>query len=207
MEGDFFGEMALLRAEPRAATIAAQGSLKCLTLNRITFTRLLGPLQERLALEMDRRELQMGTIKFSDLEPIKLIGIGSFAFVRLVLHRPTNTTYALKSMYRGNIIALNQVAHVLSEVSILKRCAHPFLPRLAATYKDQDTLFMLMDYVPGGELFTVLRAQHRFLEPVAAFYAASACNASSPPSLAPMFASHSPPPVVVCRPRSCRLGI
>ena len=100
-EGDFFGEMALLRAEPRAATIAAQGNLKCLILNRITFTRLLGPLQERLALEMDRRELQMGTIKFSDLEPIKLIGVGSFAFVRLVLHRPSNTTYASRLCTRA----------------------------------------------------------------------------------------------------------
>ena len=57
-DGDFFGEMALLRAEPRSATISANGLLKCLTLNRITFTRLLGPLQERLALEIDRRELQ-----------------------------------------------------------------------------------------------------------------------------------------------------
>ena len=43
--------MALLRAEPRMATIAAAGPLRCLTLNRITFTRLLGPLQERLALK------------------------------------------------------------------------------------------------------------------------------------------------------------
>ena len=94
--------------------------------------------------------------------------------MRLVLHRPSNTTYALKIMYKGNMIALNQVAHVLSESQILKRCAHPFLPRLAATYKDQDTLYMLMDYVQGGELFTVLRAQNRFLEPVAAFYAGSA---------------------------------
>jgi len=35
-----------------------------------------------------------------------------------------------------------------------------------------DTLYILTDYMPGGELFTVLRAQHRFLDPVAAFYAA-----------------------------------
>ena len=61
---------------------------------------------------------------------------------------------------------------MLSEVSILRKCAHPFLPRLAATYKDTDMLYIMTEYVPGGELFTVLRAQHRFLEPVAAFYAA-----------------------------------
>ena len=47
--GEHFGEMALVRAEPRAATVTAQGPLKALVLSRITFTRLLGPLQERLA--------------------------------------------------------------------------------------------------------------------------------------------------------------
>ena len=51
--GEHFGEMALVRAEPRAATVTAQGPLKALVLSRITFTRLLGPLQARLALEMD----------------------------------------------------------------------------------------------------------------------------------------------------------
>ena len=51
--GEHFGEMALVRAEPRAATVTAQGPLKALVLSRITFTRLLGPLQVRLALEMD----------------------------------------------------------------------------------------------------------------------------------------------------------
>ena len=171
-EGDFFGEMALLRAEPRSATISAIGRCKCLTLNRITFTRLLGPLQERLALDMDRRDLQTGSMKYTDLEPIKLIGVGSFSSIRLVLHRPTNTTYVLKRMFRAQIIAQNQISHVLSEAALLKRCAHPFLPRLAATYKDADHLYMLIDYVPGGELYTVLRTQNTFLEPVAAFYAA-----------------------------------
>ena len=46
--GDYFGEMALLRAGARATTVYANGPLKCLALNRITFTRLLGPLQARL---------------------------------------------------------------------------------------------------------------------------------------------------------------
>ena len=113
-QGDFFGEMALLRAEPRSATISANGLLKCLTLNRITFTRLLGPLQERLALEIDRRELQMGTIKFADLEPVRIVGVGSFAHVRLVIHGPTRTPYALKCIYKGAMIALNQVAPALT---------------------------------------------------------------------------------------------
>ena len=69
-----------------------------------------------MALEMDRRELQMGHIKFQDLTGIRLIGVGSFSFVRLVHHKPSDSTYALKCMHRGTIINQNQGAHVLSEV-------------------------------------------------------------------------------------------
>ena len=81
--------MALVRAEPRAATVTAQGPLKALVLSRITFTRLLGPLQERLALEMERREVEHSIIHFADLELRQTIGVGSFAQIRLVVHKPS----------------------------------------------------------------------------------------------------------------------
>ena len=176
-EGDYFGEMALVRAEPRSATISAQGPLKCLCLNRITFTRLLGPLQERLALEMERREHTIAAIRYSDLEIRQTIGVGSFGQVRLALHTPTQTPYALKSMFKGQIIAQNQVAHVMSEKQIMQRCNHPFLLRLAASYMDADNVYMLIELVQGGELFGLLRTQRYFQEPVAAFYAAIVVSA------------------------------
>ena len=176
-EGDYFGEMALVRAEPRSATIAAHGPLSCLALNRITFTRLLGPLQERLAMEMDRREMTLGTLKFSDLDIRQILGVGSFGQVRLAVHTPTDTPYALKSIYKGQVIATNQVEHILNEKKIMQMCSHPFLLRLAAAYQDADTLFMLVELVLGGELFSVLRQQGSFQEPVAAFYGAITASA------------------------------
>merc|ERR1719478_677426 len=47
--GDYFGELALLRNQPRAATVKAKGALTCLTLPRTAFKRLLGPLDSILA--------------------------------------------------------------------------------------------------------------------------------------------------------------
>jgi len=48
MVGDYFGELALLRGEPRAANIVAEGPLDCVTLDRHAFKRMLGPLEEIL---------------------------------------------------------------------------------------------------------------------------------------------------------------
>ena len=80
--------------------------------------------------------------------------------------------YALKVMYKGQIIAQEQVAHVMSEREVMSRCSHPFIVRMAASYQDGDALYMLLELVPGGELFSLLRQQSYFQEPVAAFYAA-----------------------------------
>ena len=44
--GDYFGELALIKGEPRAANIVATSSLKCASLDRRSFTRLLGPIEE-----------------------------------------------------------------------------------------------------------------------------------------------------------------
>ena len=70
--------------------------------------------------------------------------------------------YALKVMYKGQIIAQEQVAHVMSEREVMSRCSHPFIVRMAASYQDGDALYMLLELVPGGELFSLLRQQSYF---------------------------------------------
>ena len=94
--------------------------------------------------------------------------MGSFGQIRLAVHKPTSTPYALKTMYKGQIIAMNQVEHVLSEKRVMGMCSHPFIVRLAATYQDADCLYMLIELVQGGELFNLLRSQQVFKDAIAA---------------------------------------
>ena len=54
---------------------------------------------------MERREVEHGIFHFADLELRQTIGVGSFAQVRLVLHKPSQVPYALKVMYKGQVIA------------------------------------------------------------------------------------------------------
>ena len=81
--------------------------------------------------------------------------------------------YALKSSFKGEMIALNQVEYVINEAAILKRCTHPFIPQLYATYRDADSIHMLLEYAPGGDLARLLKDRSTFNESMVTFYAAS----------------------------------
>jgi len=54
--GDYFGELALLKNEPRAASVVATGPCKCASLDRKSFKRLLGPLEGILKRAVDKYE-------------------------------------------------------------------------------------------------------------------------------------------------------
>lgn len=71
------------------------------------------------------------------------------------------------------VIKLKQIDHVRHEREILGDVSgHPFITNLMASFSDADSLYLLLDYVPGGELFSYLRKYRRFDEPMAQFYAA-----------------------------------
>lgn len=71
------------------------------------------------------------------------------------------------------MIKLKQIDHVRHEREILGEVSgHPFITNLLASFSDHDCLYLLLDYVPGGELFSYLRKFRRFDQGMARFYAA-----------------------------------
>ncbi|KAL8843354.1 MAG: hypothetical protein Q9170_000212 [Blastenia crenularia] len=71
------------------------------------------------------------------------------------------------------VIRLKQVEHIQNERSTLAAVAgHPFITTLITTFSDRDSLYMLLDYCPGGEVFRYLRDAKRFDINTARFYAA-----------------------------------
>jgi serine/threonine protein kinase len=69
------------------------------------------------------------------------------------------------------VLKLKQVEHINSEKSILERVQHPFVIKLLDTFQDEAYLYMLFEFVNGGELFSRLRREGRFAKDVALFYA------------------------------------
>ncbi|KAJ8085476.1 cAMP-dependent protein kinase catalytic subunit [Marasmius tenuissimus] len=66
---------------------------------------------------------------------------------------------------------MKEVEHTNNELAILETVTHPFVVNLWGGFHDTSNLYMVMDFVPDGELFTLLRRSNRFSDPVAKFYA------------------------------------
>ncbi len=80
--------------------------------------------------------------------------------------------YAIKVLAKEKVYRMKQVEHTNSERAMLARVRHPFVINLWGTFQDSLNLYMIMDFVAGGELFSLLRKSQRFPNPVAKFYAA-----------------------------------
>jgi len=179
-----FGERALLTDEARAATVRTIIPTVCLRIDKESFNLLLGPLQDIMEKKLEQYELKdeaeeedeaegnlMEDISFDMLKDVGLLGQGSFGTVRLVKHKETEHTYALKGVSKKSIVDNNQGKHIMSEKRVMMRFNHPFLVRLYNTYNQKDLLFFLLEPVLGGELFTLLRNKQLFAESESIFYA------------------------------------
>uniref|UniRef100_H3AHE2 non-specific serine/threonine protein kinase n=1 Tax=Latimeria chalumnae TaxID=7897 RepID=H3AHE2_LATCH len=107
-----------------------------------------------------------------DFDTVATVGTGTFGRVFLLKDKKTRAFFALKAMSIPDVIRLKQEQHVHNEKSVLKEVNHPFVIRLYWTNHDERFLYMLMEYVPGGELFSYLRNMGRFNNSTGLFYSA-----------------------------------
>ncbi|KAH8705724.1 kinase-like domain-containing protein [Talaromyces proteolyticus] len=113
-----------------------------------------------------------GKYSLEDFTLQRTLGTGSFGRVHLVQSRHNHRFYAVKVLKKAQVVKMKQVEHTNDERRMLQRVKHPFLVTLWGTFQDSKNLYMVMDFVEGGELFSLLRKSQRFPNPVAKFYAA-----------------------------------
>ncbi|KAH6654025.1 kinase-like domain-containing protein, partial [Truncatella angustata] len=113
-----------------------------------------------------------GKYSLADFEIQRTLGTGSFGRVHLVQSKHNQRFYAVKVLKKAQVVKMKQVEHTNDERKMLGEVKHPFLITLWGTFQDSRNLYMVMDFVEGGELFSLLRKSGRFPNPVAKFYAA-----------------------------------
>ncbi|KAI8999376.1 kinase-like domain-containing protein, partial [Gaertneriomyces semiglobifer] len=106
-----------------------------------------------------------------DFHIVRRVGKGGFATVFLVrLRHSTGRYYALKAIKKQDIVKLRQEKQIMNEKIILRSINHPFVVELYHTFQNPTYLFMTMEFVAGGDLFSYLRKVQRFEEEDAKFY-------------------------------------
>ena len=95
------------------------------------------------------------------------------AQVKLVKDKSSSRIFAMKIISKQKVIQYNQKEHIISEKSILAEIDHPFCIQMMACFKDSQRLYMVLEYCPGGELFTLLQRERVLQDKHCVFYAAS----------------------------------
>jgi len=191
--GEFFGEQALLRSEKRTANIIAlPPAATVLALDRTSFARLIGDLQELRELKYEERPVsrtssarstgrvsnEFSHLTLDGLDIISTLGIGGFGRVELVQNVQNRAqTLALKCLKKHYIVETQQQEHVHSEKEIMLRCNHQFIVRLYKTFRDSKYVYLLMDACLGGEVWSILRDRGQFDTEACRFYTACVTEA------------------------------
>lgn len=93
----------------------------------------------------------------NDFHIMNTLGSGSFGRVHLVRKKLDNKFFAMKVLKKSEIIKLRQVEHTINEKEILEELNMPFLVKMLGTFQDSNSLFIILEYIQGGELFSYLR--------------------------------------------------
>ena len=103
-------------------------------------------------------------ISRSSFEFLKIIGRGGFGRVWKVLHKPTKKIYAMKSMLKTRIIDTKNEQNVIDEREILSKLNHPFIANMHYAFQDYSNLYLVQDYLSGGNLRYQMIKRKKFTE-------------------------------------------
>ncbi|XP_063771477.1 rho-associated protein kinase 2 isoform X4 [Pseudophryne corroboree] len=114
------------------------------------------------------RQLQM---KAEDYDVVKVIGRGAFGEVQLVRHRNSQKVYAMKLLSKFEMIKRSDSAFFWEERDIMAFANSPWVVQLSCAFQDDKYLYMVMEYMPGGDLVNLM-SNYDVPEKWAKFYTA-----------------------------------
>eukprot|EP01104_Vermistella_antarctica_P015688 TRINITY_DN5203_c0_g1_i1.p1 TRINITY_DN5203_c0_g1~~TRINITY_DN5203_c0_g1_i1.p1 ORF type:complete len:554 (-),score=146.43 TRINITY_DN5203_c0_g1_i1:259-1920(-) len=112
------------------------------------------------------------SVSFDDFKVLCVLGKGAFGKVFQVERKSTSEIYAMKVLKKDFLKETNNVSYTQAECNILRKIRHPFIVSLHFAFQSMGRLYLVMDYVNGGQLFQHLRDQGMFSEDLTRFYIA-----------------------------------
>lgn len=102
------------------------------------------------------QKLAASRMKVSDFRQLKVIGRGAFGEVHLVRHMKTNNVHAMKMLNKDDMIKRADSAFFWEERDIMAHANSEWIVKLLYAFQDQRHLYMVMEYMPGGDLVNLM---------------------------------------------------
>ena len=105
-----------------------------------------------------------------DYESLAIIGRGAFGEVHVCKEIKTGKIVAIKKIKKEILIQKNQIIHIRNEQLIMSKVKSPWIIELKASFQEDDYLYLVMEYLPGGDLMALLIKKDILNENEAKFY-------------------------------------
>ena len=111
-------------------------------------------------------------ITIDDFQIVKVLGTGAFGKVSLVYNEELKRYFAMKSLKKEYIKKYQQTKHTKEERKIMEKIDYPFISKLYYAFQTKKSLFMITEFMAGGEMFHHLHECGHFDENRTRFYIA-----------------------------------
>ncbi|CAO2821612.1 unnamed protein product [Amaranthus hypochondriacus] len=122
--------------------------------------------------ETEYMRLQRHKMGADDFDPLTMIGKGAFGEVRICREKSTGHVYAMKKLKKSEMLRRGQVEHVKAERNLLAEVESNCIVKLYCSFQDDEYLYLIMEYLPGGDMMTLLMRKDTLTEDDARFYVA-----------------------------------
>mmetsp|Transcript_5045 Transcript_5045/g.7791 ORF Transcript_5045/g.7791 Transcript_5045/m.7791 type:complete len:359 (-) Transcript_5045:704-1780(-) len=122
-------------------------------------------------------QIERKKLSLKDFQTVKIIGRGAFGEVKLCRKHEDGRIYAMKVMAKAEMFKKNQIAHIQAERDVLACADNPWIVKLYHSFQDKKNLYLVMEFLPGGDLMSIL-IKHDILTPEATcFYISETATA------------------------------
>ncbi|KAF5482431.1 hypothetical protein F2P56_003002 [Juglans regia] len=122
--------------------------------------------------ETEYMRLQRHKMGADNFELLTMIGKGAFGEVRVCREKETGHVYAMKKLKKSEMLRRGQVEHVKAERNLLAEVDSNCIVKLYCSFQDDEFLYLIMEYLPGGDMMTLLMRKDTLTEDEARFYVA-----------------------------------
>ncbi|KAJ1698335.1 hypothetical protein LUZ63_006847 [Rhynchospora breviuscula] len=122
--------------------------------------------------ETEYMRLQRHKMGVDDFDLLTIIGRGAFGEVRICREKTSGSVYAMKKLKKSEMLRRGQVEHVRAERNLLAEVDSQYIVKLYYSFQDEEFLYLIMEYLPGGDMMTLLMRKDTLTEEEARFYVA-----------------------------------